>query len=257
MIRIFVALVLALATWNAPAETPTKKGPTEVKVVSLPTPAQPTEVKVVSLPAPPPPQVNVTVPKDDSTRRLVNATWGLLVANVLLCGVTVWFGLKQGWDTRRRDRDTMLREVGRAAHKVLADATRVEQLARQVPTTRTQMHVLMHQGGLPPEIKAETDATPMTRASSLRVMVEDTMPLVPVLPNTDSPLAALSDKALANHLWRLDARQVSIDTMRDSISEELDRYQTEIATLRDQRTTLQAASLTGKLSQPLKTKLGE
>jgi Arc/MetJ-type ribon-helix-helix transcriptional regulator len=49
--------------------------------------------------------------------------------------------------------------------------------------------------------------------------------------------------------------QVQSEAMREAITEELGRYETESATLREQRTALQAAVIAGR--PPLKTKLGE
>lgn len=178
--------------------------------------AGPAEVKIVSMPTLPPPEVRVTVPQDDSTRNLVIVTWALFIANVVLCAATVWVGLKQSWDTRRRDRDAMLREVSRTAHKVLAEATRVEQLAEQVPRARIEMHALAGRG-IPNELKAEIEATKNVRIKELQKMVRDTMPLVPALPNTASPLP---------------------------------RYQAESGTLRARNTAMEAAAVAGTASRP-------
>ena len=260
MVSRSVLVAVTLFTGNALSaehSVPPTKPPVEVKIVSVPPapPAQPTEVKIVSMPATPPPQVKVVLPEDDAARNLVRVTWGLLIANVLLCAATFGGSWWQSRDTKRRDRAAMMREVSRTAHKVMTEATRVDQMAVLIPTARTQLHVLLGQGGLPPQLKEATDKTLTERRAALSNMVDKAGFVVPAEPNAVSPLLALSDSELTARLWELDKLQVQLEAMRDAITEELGRYETESATLRQQRTAMQAASLAGRL--PLKTKLGE
>jgi hypothetical protein len=100
----------ALAAGN---ESPHKKPPTEVNIVSMPpaTLAQPAEVKVTSMPAVPTPQVNVTLPADESARHLVWLTGGLVVATVLQFGALLW----QGCQIRRQI--TLARDEFIASHR--------------------------------------------------------------------------------------------------------------------------------------------
>jgi hypothetical protein len=234
----------------------TRKPPTEVKIISLPPtpPAQPAEVKVISMPALPVPQV--VLPKDDSTKELVHVTWWVVGVTALLAVATVVVGLWASLDTKRRDRAAMLREVSRASHKVMTEATRVEQMAKLIPPKRTHLHVLMHQGGMPPQVQEETGASLKSRLEAVNEMVNYAGFAVTFEPDDVSPLLSLSDEKLTQRLWELDKRLVRLEGMRDAITDELGGYEAEIATRLQQSTAMQAAALGAKLSQPLKSTLG-
>lgn len=256
----FVVAVLLSAAWTAEAAAaPAKKPPTEVTIVSMPptTLAQPAEVKVTAMPVVQPPQVTVNVPKDESAASLVKATWGLLIATVVLALATFCVAWWQSRDTKRRDRDAMMREVSRAAHKVMVTVTRLQELAKAVPTARTQLHILCGQGGLPPGVKEQTEKDLQGRLDSLKNWDNEASFVVTDQTDAMAPILRLSDKELATRLWRLDTLQVRLDGMREDITKELERYETESTTRRQQQTALQAAALNANLSKPLKSKLGE
>jgi hypothetical protein len=86
-------------------------------------------------------------------------------------------------------------------------------------------------------------------------MVQYAGSVVPVSPNPTSPVLSLSDAELAACLWKLDSYQAQLESIRDAITQDLDFYQTESVTLRQQKTAMQAAAVAGR--PPLKTKLGE
>lgn len=230
-----------------------KKLPTEVKIISVPAP-QPAEVRIVSMPAAPPHQVTVNVPKDESTHDLVVGTWGLFGATVVLAFGTFFVAWWQSRDTKRRDRDAMMREVSRAAHRVLTEATRVEQMASLVPTARVQVHALANHSVIP-QILAEMEKALADRREGLMQMVDKASFVLTDQSDTLAPLVALSDKELTKHLWKLDEQQIRLQAMRDAITQELQRYEAESTTLRQQNTAMQAA-LAAKPGPPLKTTLG-
>jgi hypothetical protein len=151
----------------------------------------------------------------------------------------------------------MMREVSRAAHKVMVTVTRLQDLAKAVPTARTQLHILCGQGGLPPEVKEQTEKELQGRLDSLKGWNDEASFVVTDQTDAMAPILRLSDKELAARLWRLDMLQVRLDGMREDITKELEGYETESATRRHQRTALQAASLSARLSTPLKSTLGE
>jgi hypothetical protein len=237
-------------------QAPEHKPPLEVQVTSLPASSQPVDVNIRSMPAVAPPQVTVNVPKDDSARQLVYGTWGLFAATFVLAIATCWIGLLQSRDTKRRERAAMMREGNLSAQKVMVEAKRVEQLAKQLVTARTQLSVLAGQGGLPPTLKVQMEQDLAARVEALTRMTDEASFVVTDNPDVTSPLAKLSDAKLIEKLWRLDTFLVRLDAMRDSITTELTSYENESSTLRQQRTTLQAAAVTGRLAQHPKDTLG-
>jgi hypothetical protein len=282
-----VALALFCVSASAATAPPSKR--VDVNVLSLPAtpPAQPAEVKITAMPPASPADVRiVAAPENSSERSLVRATWWLILANMLLCLVTFLIGRNQSRDmrssiavagqaasaaqasanaadrsansinesvdvTKRQERAAAEREVNRAAHKVMATAKRLEQLARDVAVARTQLSVLAGQGGLPPTLQPEFTRTLEERVGAIAKMSAVAGALVEKGPT------GVSDSDLTASLWRLDEHQVQLDAMRETITDELNRYEGESLTLRQQRTALQAATLAGKMSIPLKTKLGE
>jgi hypothetical protein len=68
----------------------------------------------------------------------------------------------------------------------------------------------------------------------------------------------MSDGDLIGRLWRLDEHQEQLEVMRDAITYELNKYETESLTIREQNTAMQAAALNAQMTpRPLKTTLGE
>jgi hypothetical protein len=260
--NFLVTVVMCLATTSTLADTsppPAKKPATEVTVVSMPpaTLAQPVEVKVTSMPAVPPPELKVVLPADESTRNLVKATWWLVSATALLAIATfvvAWFASK---DSKRRDKEVMMRDVSRSAHKVMVEVARLKKLAQSVPTARTQLHILAGQGGLPPEVKEQTEKDLQGRLKSLDAWNEEASFVITDQSGSRDPILRMSDKELASRLWRLDTLLIRLDGMREDVTQELEQYGSESSMLRQQRTAMQAAVLGGKLSQPSKNKLGE
>ena len=234
---------VAFAAPRPPSPTPNPQ-PTEVRVISVP-PAQPTEVKIISAPTATPAEVKiVSEPENASERNLVTATWLLLVANVLLCGITYGGSWIQSRDLKLRDRRTMVREINRAAHNVMITAERLKQLASEVPPTRNHLHEFLHQGGMPPQIKADTEETLRIRLAALA----RTLQIASESALVFSDVQSLSDKQLAERLWGLDEQQERLAAMRDAINFELNKYQAESQTIREQDTALQAAALNAKLT---------
>jgi hypothetical protein len=251
--HFFTAAALNLLTWPALAAPAPSAQPTEVKIVSVPA-AQPTEVKIVSTPPASPAEVKiVSAPESPTERALVTVTWGLLIANVLLCAATFYSTDKQSKDLRLRDRRAIVREVNGVAHKVMVSATRLKQLASEVPTTRNHLHELLHQGGMPDPIKAETESLLHSRNTALDEMVETASASSAQFHD----LEALSDEELSQRLWTLDVEQVRLEAMEDTITHELRKYETEISVLRQQNTTMHAATLNAQMSRPPKKLLGE
>ena len=240
-VTVALAFVTSIA-FSANHSEPSTKSPTEVKIVSVP-PAQSTDVKIISMPAVPPPQVKVVLPPDESTRNLVRATWGLLAATVVLALATFWGGWKQSNDTKRRDRDAMMREVNRAAHKVMTEATRVEQMAERVLPVRARLWSLSNQAPLPDNAKDEEGEKDLAnRRTALKKMVDEASFVVTDQSDSMSPLLALSDRELTQRLWNLDKLQVRLEGMRDGITEELQRREAESTRLSQHITAIQAAN---------------
>lgn len=211
------------------------------------------DVKVISMPKMATPQVTVKMPQDKAANQLVDVTWGLVFVTAFLVAATLKVGKSQTEDIGRRERAVMMRETNRLAHKVMVEATRVEQLARQVPTARTQMYSLAGQSGMPPPIAEMVNNGLTARVKALENMTNDAGFVLPEAGKTTSPLEKLSDEQLTQKLWHLDTLLVRLDAMRDAITEELERYERESATLRRNRNEIQAAALAGRMSQTPKT----
>lgn len=254
--------------------------PTEVKIVTVPN----TEVKPVSAPAMMPAEVKIiSAPESSSEHALVTATWWLLAANMLLCLITSLLGWKQSRDmrssiqvsqsaaaaatisadaadrsanaasesvnvTKRQERAALEREVNRAAHKVIATATRLEQLALQVPVAREHLHVLCGQGGMPEQVKKQTEETLRERRKRMQEISSYAHSIA------SSSLAVLLENELTERLWRVDEHEVQLDVIRESITAELNGYETESMTRRQQQTLMHAGMLAGR--PPPSSKLG-
>jgi hypothetical protein len=239
---ILIGGVLALLSLRAvAADEPaglTKKPPAEVKIVSVPA-SEPTEVRIISMPATPPPQVNVNVPKDESTHDLVVGTWGLFGATVVLAFGTFIVAWWQSRDTKRRDRDAMMREVSRASHKVIATATQVGAVAALVPKEAEKMYKIAGKE-MPPETRKEVEAKLQSRRIALKQMSDYAKLVITEKPDVMAPLLALSDKELTERLWSLDKLQVQLAFIRDGINDELDGCEAKGAELRQQRKDIES-----------------
>ena len=176
---------------------------------------------------------------------MVQLTAWIVGANILLCVVTVWSTLKQGRDQKRRDMAAMRREVRRLVGNVSITATRLGEMAGEVPKVRNHLHTLVGQGGMPPTIRTETDETLATRRTRLKEIMDQALEIV-----FGDTLSRASDSELTRHLWRLDAFKEQLDGMREALTGELEGYQREIYTLRQSNNTMQAAVLASKLNQP-------
>jgi hypothetical protein len=286
--RISSAAILLLLTCAAlsaprPSSPPPNPQPTEVKVISVP-PVQPTEVKIISTPPATPTEVKiVATPPDESARALVRWTLGIVVSNAVLCIVTFYMGMRQSGDNersigvsaqaaaaanvsaqaadrsanaagesiagaRRQERAALERELNRVAHKVVGTAKRLVRLASTVPMARTQLHILCGQGGMPAQIKEETDKTLSDRRASMDEMSAYANDI------TRDSLRTLDDDVLTVKLWRMDEYQVKLEVLREEITDELTRYETESTTRRQQQTLMHAGVLAGR--PPPKTTLG-
>lgn len=225
----------------------------EARLTSISAKSRPMDVKVISMPRMAAPQVTVKMPRDRAAKQLVDVTWGLVFITGFLVAATLKVGKSQMEDIGRRERAVMMRESNRLAHKVMVEATRVEQLARQVPTARTQMYSLAGQSGMPPPIAEMVNSDLTARVNALENMVKDASFVLRDPGMTTSPLEKLSDEELTQKLWYLDTLIVRLDAMREAIAEELERYERESATLRRNRNEIEAAALAGRMSQAPKT----
>jgi hypothetical protein len=185
------------------------------------------------------------MPPDESAHTMVRLTEWIVFANMALCGVTVWSTLKQGRDQKRRDLAAMRREVRRAVANVSMTATRLDQMAVEVPKVRNHLHVLFGQGGMPPTTRTETDEALATRRKRLKEIIDQSLEIVFGDGITKTPEANLT-----RHLWRLDAFQEQLNGMRDAITSEIEAHEREILTLRESNTTMQAAAIAARINQP-------
>jgi hypothetical protein len=109
----------------APPSAPSAASkPMDVNVLSLP-PAVPAEVKVSNFPSADPAGGKLVM----STDKLVIATWALGLGTLFTAAVALVIAGAQGRETTRRDRDSMMREISRAATKVYATGRRVSDLS--------------------------------------------------------------------------------------------------------------------------------
>jgi hypothetical protein len=243
-----VAIALASLAGAAVAvedSAPTKKQPIDINVVSMPPvpPSPAAEVKITSMPAASPAKVEiVSAPPDESAHNLVKATWGLLGATVVLAIATFLTSWWQSRDTKRRDKSAMLREVRRNANKVMVQATRLKQVALLIPGARNHLSVLLHQGGTPPTVKVEIENDLKQRTERLDQMINGALDIV------SGDLPRKSDGELTGHLWRLDSHEVQLDMLREAITDELSRYESESLTIREHNAAMQAAALGAKLA---------
>jgi hypothetical protein len=127
----------------------------------------------------------------------------------------------------RRRREDMEREVHSAAHKLMATAGMVAELARQVPGTVKTLFALAGHSGL-----AEK-AAPYEREKELRqkavaeALTEGSLLIMRLKQNPP-------DKELTEGLWDMDKQLVRIELMKEDVTRQLENLNSEIASQRDQ-----------------------
>jgi hypothetical protein len=223
-------------------EPPPAKTPSAAKTVTAPPapPPQPIEVKIASMPATAPAEVKVvSVPPDESAGSLVLATWGLFGVTALLVWATLAGIRRQSADAKRRDEAAMLREVNRSAHKMGAEAKRLEQLAEEIPTARSQLFALAgRRVGAEPEVEAQLK----DRCDRLRRMQEYAATIaVKIAQPGRLPASELTDALL-----QLEAYDAQLHVMRQDITDELGKYESKSREFGERHTVMEAA----KLSRP-------
>jgi hypothetical protein len=270
------ALIIAVVTSSVIfAATPTtipkrpSAQPTEVKIISVPI-AHPQEVKIVSTPPAQPTEVKLisTPPAQPTEVKVISEDYAALATAVFtgaLVLVTLLIGAKQTRDSGRAAkaasesaraandsinlatvtaRASMQREVNRAAHKAMAQAERLEQLAEKIPPARQHLSVLLHQGGMPPQVKEDIE----TALEARKTRMED------MKAQADSfafdGLESAEAGELTRRLWRLDQFLAQLEEIEADILGELNEYNSESQTIRMQNTAMQAAALNANLSRP-------
>jgi hypothetical protein len=226
VIRTTVALAMTVLTTSAAFSADTGKQPAvPASAVAVPAsaPVQPTEVKSISTPEAKPVEVRITsAPRDDSTRDLVNVTWGLLAANVALCIATMAGTWKQSRDLRRRDMAAMERELYRNANRTMMRAISLKQLTKRVSREAEQLI-----GRYPKDnetvksLRAETEQQIKKKRECLDgIRVSATN----VVTSKDN-IPAQSEKALAGSLWTLDSHEAQMDMIEKSMLDDLDDFE--------------------------------
>jgi len=234
--------VLAVAAYSAQrkASPPTSPQPTEVKVVSVPS-AQPTEVKIISVPASTPAEVKIiSTPPDESAHAMVRLTEWIVLANMALCGVTVWSTLKQGRDQRWRDRFAIEREIKRGAQKNLSVSIWLHQMALEIPALVSRIHRLAVNTEMPEDLGRDVEYTLGNRQKRISEITDDSLEII---SKHVLNFEAMSDKAARTLLGTVDRNDVELGSMRDEITNDGARFEREIAALLQNITALQAAEI--------------
>lgn len=222
------ALIFAAVTCSATfAATPPPirplAQPTEVKIVSVPA-AQPSEVKIISTPPASPAEVRIVAqPQDDSARQLVTVTWGLLIANAALCGVTVWSTKKQSLDLKRRDRNAMEREVNRGAQRNADVAKKLYQKAQDVPAQLSRLHKAAGKE-IPKDLAEDVDHHLQARRNAVCTITDR---CVEILSSDLINRETKSDEEIIALLWTVDSHELQLQEVRDEITRDLDRLTEE------------------------------
>jgi len=231
-----------------------------VAVTSMPGASGPVDVRVTSLPAMPVPTIRM--PPDESTPKLVTATWaqfwvtaGLVTATLILAVIGFWTTLRQGRETRKRDRAILTRDLSRAAYRLMSEAERVRQLSALVPAARMGAHTL--NGSNPPGLQQAAQKDLKERDERLQQMKDRAFAVVDDTDPKRPSLLTFTDAEQALRLLDMDKLQVQLDVMREAITTELGKYEAERVRVLQERSALHAANVAGRSSQPLKTKLGE
>jgi hypothetical protein len=237
--RVAASAALSMLTYaalSAPNQAlqPAKSGSTEAKIISAAS-AQPTEVKIISVPAATPAEVKIlSSPPETSAHNLVTATWVLVFANAVLCLATFGGARKQSRDLKNRELAAMRREVNRAAHRVIVTATRLDQLAVHVPSVRGDLHALW--GGMSAAIEGEVTAEMESRRARFKEIVDGARAIV------DDDFTDMPEKKLTQYLFRLDEHEEQLEGMRDSITRELEGYESDRLILQNLGTSMAVAT---------------
>jgi hypothetical protein len=259
---VIIAMGLAASSAFPAEQSPISKPPS-----APPTPmAQPAEVKIVSMPTLPPPQVNVSVPTDESA--LAKVTWVLAIATIGLCLITALIGRKQSRDMResikvgqaaahaairsanatieaveaaaRQRRELLEREVHGAAQRVIAMAARVLELAQKVPLSAASLAAL---AGICVPTEAYQRKFRMREQRISELMTSATM-LVGTL-NSGPP-----DTELTAGLREMDKVLAQLEMLKESVTDELRSIDTDTVVQRQLNETRTLAA-GGRVAPPL------
>lgn len=184
------------------AEIPAKASPAQALVP----PAQPIAVRIVSAP--------------DSESGLVTVTWILVGANALLCLIT-WFMARRSLQlTARQQREALIREVNVVANRAAVASSRVGQLAATLPDATLQLLRLsgQHQGM---EDNHPSKVETRKRSERTEKISEDAIGVL------NSKLKEKSDEELAATLRRMDGHVVHLEGMKEAVSADLARVESE------------------------------
>jgi len=189
-----------------------------VRVVSAP----PTQVSVSNWPAQDPSGEHVA----EATWKLVDATWWLGLATVLATAVALLIAVSQGRETKRRDRDTMMRNVSRAANRVLVMTTRTRLLAESAPARCEAMY---KRAGriVPDKLRLLVANTLKGRLLQMEPMFVEARDLVGDGTGV-VPLSKLDDAALTVHLWSLDKWLIHLEDIRFQVDTEIRTFQQKV-----------------------------
>lgn len=150
---------------------------------------------------------------------------------------------KQIEQAARQQRETSLREANALAHRAAVTGTRVAQMAEEVPALYTQVCVLAgarSQATGPNAIQAKADQ----RSARARRISEEALSAKATLEGS------ISDAELAAIVRQMDEFLIELDTMKETVSKELDEYASERRMLREQNAARMTA-LGGRVVPPL------
>jgi hypothetical protein len=241
---LVVLILFACAAFSGSrATTLHKPQPTEVKILSVPA-VVPNDVKITSMPPVAPLNVNIkSIPTDDSAPAMVQLTRGIVIANIVLCavtvglgGVTVWSTRRQSRDLRRRDRVTMEREINRAAQRNADTAKRLYGRAQEIPRRSRQLYKMASKE-LPDAMSADIDHLLETQQNAIRTITARSAEIVALdLLNRESK----SDEEIIALLWVVDSHELQLLGIRDEITEDLSVIAEQEAQFLERQRELQA-----------------
>jgi hypothetical protein len=96
-----------------------------------------------------------------------------------------------------------------------------------VPTARNRVYD-MSMLEVPPEIAKQDEAKWESWTKRLTQMIRSATAVIRDKPDIAAPLEALSSKQLTLLVFKLDENQVQLDAIRNDITAELQRYETEL-----------------------------
>jgi hypothetical protein len=225
------------------------------------TPPPPAHVQhsevIVSPPPATAPVLNVVVPTDESTKGLVTATWLLFWATVGLCLSTFVVGRWQSGDVWQRDRAVIEREIRRGAQKNQSVSIWLNHVALEIPNLAKRISRLATASTeVPEELLWDVESTLQRRQKRLGEILNHS---IEVLSKYALDFEHVSDKAAQTLVRTIDLNDVELQSMREEILNDRDRYDREISALLDNLTAMRAAELArgAGTTAHLKTKLGE